>query len=38
MPATGPLITISIVRKPEDQVGFAVHPRRRVVDPSTGSG
>ncbi len=27
-PATAPCITVEIVRKPADQVGFAVHPRR----------
>ncbi|SFG62978.1 transposase, partial [Methylobacterium gossipiicola] len=27
-PATATSITVAIVRKPEDQVGFAVHPRR----------
>ena len=31
-PATATLITIDIVRKPQDQVGFAVHPRRWVVE------
>jgi transposase len=31
-PATATLITIEIVRKPPDQVGFAVHPRRWVVE------
>jgi Transposase DDE domain len=30
-PATATCITIEIVRKPADQVGFAVHPRRWVV-------
>jgi putative transposase len=30
-PATATLITVQIVRKPPDQVGFAVHPRRWVV-------
>ena len=31
-PATATSITIEIVRKPPDQVGFAVHPRRWVVE------
>jgi transposase len=31
-PATATCITIEIVRKPADQVGFAVHPRRWVVE------
>jgi putative transposase len=31
-PATATSITIEIVRKPADQVGFAVHPRRWVVE------
>src|ERR671910_543465 len=31
-PATATCITIEIVRKPPDQVGFAVHPRRWVVE------
>jgi putative transposase len=31
-PANATLITIEIVRKPPDQVGFAVHPRRWVVE------
>ena len=31
-PATATLIAIKIVRKPPDQVGFAVHPRRWVVE------
>ncbi|MDH6639965.1 UNVERIFIED_ORG: transposase [Methylobacterium sp. SuP10 SLI 274] len=31
-PATATVITIDIVRKPKDQVGFAVHPRRWVVE------
>ena len=31
-PATATIITIEIVRKPPDQVGFAVHPRRWVVE------
>ena len=30
-PATATIITVDIVRKPPDQVGFAVHPRRWVV-------
>jgi transposase len=30
--ATATSITIEIVRKPADQVGFAVHPRRWVVE------
>jgi 3',5'-cyclic AMP phosphodiesterase CpdA len=30
-PATATSISIEIVRKPPDQVGFAVHPRRWVV-------
>ena len=30
-PATA-TITIDIVRKPKDQVGFAVHPRRWIVE------
>ncbi len=37
-PATATIITVEIVRKPPGQVGCAVHPRRWVVDPSTGSG
>ena len=31
-PATATSITVEIVRKPADQVGFAVHPRRWVVE------
>ena len=31
-PATATCITIEIVKKPSDQVGFAVHPRRWVVE------
>ena len=31
-PATATCITIEIVRKPADQVGFAVHPRRWVAE------
>jgi putative transposase len=31
-PANATAITVEIVRKPPDQVGFAVHPRRRVVE------
>ncbi len=31
-PATATVVTIQIVRKPADQVGFAVHPRRWVVE------
>jgi putative transposase len=31
-PETATAITIEIVRKPADQVGFAVHPRRWVVE------
>jgi len=31
-PATATIIAIEIVRKPPDQVGFAVHPRRWVVE------
>ena len=31
-PATATSITIEIVRKPADQIGFAVHPRRWVVE------
>ena len=31
-------VTVAIVSAPEGQKGFAVHPRRWVVDPSTGSG
>ena len=31
-PATATLIAIEIVREPPDQVGFAVHPRRWVVE------
>jgi putative transposase len=30
-PANATSITIEIVRKPPDQIGFAVHPRRWVV-------
>src|SRR3954452_10192644 len=30
-PATATIITVEIVRKPPDQIGFAVHPRRWVV-------
>ncbi len=30
-PATATSIDVEIVRKPKDQVGFAVHPRRWVV-------
>ena len=30
-PATATIITVEIVRKPSDQGGFVVHPRRRVV-------
>lgn len=31
-PATATIIAVKIVRKPPDQVGFAVHPRRWVVE------
>src|SRR4051812_12105664 len=31
-PATATIITVEIVRKPPDQIGFAVHPRRWVVE------
>ncbi len=31
-PATATIITVEIVRQPPDQVGFAVHPRRWVVE------
>ena len=31
-PANATAITVHIVRKPPDQVGFAVHPRRWVVE------
>ena len=31
-PASATVVTIEIVRKPADQVGFAVHPRRWVVE------
>ena len=31
-PATATCITVEIVRKPADQVGFVVHPRRWVVE------
>ena len=31
-PATATIITVEIVRKLKDQVGFAVHPRRWVVE------
>ena len=31
-PANATSITIEIVRKPPDQIGFAVHPRRWVVE------
>lgn len=31
-PATSTSVTVEIVRKPPDQVGFAVHPRRWVVE------
>jgi putative transposase len=31
-PATSTLVTVEIVRKPPDQIGFAVHPRRWVVE------
>src|SRR5215210_6315773 len=31
-PATATSVTVEIVRKPPDQVGFAVHPRRWVVE------
>ena len=31
-PATATCITTEIVRKPPDQVGFVVHPRRWVVE------
>ena len=31
-PANATSITVEIVRKPPDQVGFAVHPRRWVVE------
>jgi len=31
-PQTAILIDVEIVRKPPDQVGFAVHPRRWVVE------
>lgn len=32
MPAAVTIINVDIVRKPKDQVGFAVHPRRWVVE------
>ncbi len=31
-PAMATIIDVEIVRKPKDQVGFAVHPRRWVVE------
>jgi putative transposase len=31
-PASATIIAVEIVRKPPDQVGFAVHPRRWVVE------
>lgn len=31
-PASATSTSIELVRKPADQVGFAVHPRRRVVE------
>ncbi len=31
-PATASIITVHIVRKPPDQIGFAVHPRRWTVE------
>ena len=31
-PATATIITVDIVRKPKDQVGFAVHPPKWVVE------
>lgn len=31
-PAAATIITVVIVREPPDQVGFAVHPRRWVVE------
>ena len=31
-PAMATIITVEIVKKPKDQVGFAVHPRRWVVE------
>ncbi len=31
-PATATIITVEIVRKLPDQVGFALHPRRSVVE------
>jgi transposase len=31
-PATATWIDVEIVRKPKDQIGFAVHPRRWVVE------
>ena len=31
-PATATSVTVEIVKKPPDQVGFAVHPRRWVVE------
>ena len=31
-PATATILTVEIVRKPPDQIGFAVHPRRWVVE------
>ena len=31
-PASATIITVEIVRKPPGQVGFAVHPRRGVVE------
>jgi transposase len=31
-PATATSMTVEIVRQPADQVGFAVHPRRWVVE------
>jgi hypothetical protein len=34
-PATATIIDVEIVRKPKDQIGFAVHPKRWVVDGSS---
>lgn len=31
-PASATIIAVEIVRKPPDQVGFAVHPRRWIVE------
>src|SRR5215212_9029145 len=35
-PATATIIHVEIVHKPPDQIGFAVHPRRWVVERSLG--